>query len=96
MDFKTMTIDDIIEWCQENGQTEWLKKEAKRKVDYKVYPKKRVDGVLTVDKSATPKIEKRSISFIQIKMDFVNKFMPEIIPEKKEKGKTMFDKIAAL
>jgi hypothetical protein len=23
--YKDITIEDIIEWCQENGQVEWLK-----------------------------------------------------------------------
>ena len=30
MDFKTMTIEQITEWCVENGQVEWLKKTAKK------------------------------------------------------------------
>ncbi len=25
LDYKTMSIEDIIEWCQENGKTDWLK-----------------------------------------------------------------------
>ena len=49
----------------------------------------------TVDKTATPVIEMRPISFIQIKMAFVEKFMPEIAP-KKSKKKTMYDLIAEL
>lgn len=25
LNYKTMTIDDIIDWCKENGKKDWLK-----------------------------------------------------------------------
>ena len=31
MDFKKMQLDDIIKWCVENKQVDWLKKEAEKK-----------------------------------------------------------------
>ena len=91
MDFKTMNIDDIIKWCQDNGKVDWLKAKASEKREFKVYPK--VDG--KTDKSQPPVVELRPISFIQIKKDFVEEFMPEIAP-KAQKKETMFDKIMAL
>ena len=91
MDFKTMNIDDIILWCQQNGKVDWLKAKASEKRAFKVYPK--VDG--KTDKSQPAVTEMRPISFIQIKKDFVEEFMPEIAP-KATKKETMFDKIMAL
>ena len=101
MDYKTMKIEDIIEWCKANNQVAWLKEIASQKVEYKIYPR-----VKTVDENgkkkyvtnydAEPKVELRPISFIQIKLAFVEKFMPEIKPEKKEKKTSMFDLINAL
>lgn len=35
LEFKTMTIEDIIEWCQENNKTEWLKTYAAKKINGK-------------------------------------------------------------
>lgn len=101
MNFKTMSIEDIISWCQANNQVEWLKTTAARQTTYKVYPRIKVkdeNGKTKIisDKSATPKTEKRPISFIQIKTEFVNKFMPEIAPKAKDKQPTMYDIIANL
>lgn len=96
MDFKTMNINDIINWCTANNQVAWLKAEAAKKVPCKVYPRVEKDGKKVVDKSATPTIEMRPITFIQIKTNFVNKFMPELAPKKKENKPSMYDLIAAL
>lgn len=30
MDFKKMNIEDIIDWCKENGEVAWLKKESQK------------------------------------------------------------------
>lgn len=38
-DFQHLTLDDIIEWCQDNKQVEWLKEEAQKKFERKIYPK---------------------------------------------------------
>lgn len=96
MNYKDMRIDDIIDWCVANGETEWLKRKANEKKACKVYPRKKVDGKSVADKTAEPKIEERPISFIQLKIDFVDKFMPEIAPEKKSKEPTFYDKIKNL
>ena len=51
-------------------------------------------------KAAEKKIGKdgkeRAITFVEMKLDFVKKFMPELAPKAKEKKPTMFDRIAAL
>jgi hypothetical protein len=97
MNYKTMNIEDIIAWCKEQGEVAWLKETAAKKVEYKVYPKvKDASGKMVSDKSATPTIEMRPISFIQIKIAFCEKFMPEIIPHAKEKKVSMYDLIASL
>lgn len=101
MDFQSMTIDDIIKWCQENNEVAWLKAKAAEKVKCTVYPRKKVINekgkkVSVADKEATPKVQSRPISFVQIKMAFVEKFMPEIAPVKKAKEPTMYDRIANL
>lgn len=96
MDFKKMKIEDIIAWCVANKQVDWLKAEAAKTVPCKVYPKVEKNGKMVADKTAEPTIEQRPITFIQIKTDFVNLFMPEIAPKKKESKLTMYDKIKAL
>lgn len=98
MDYMTMSINDIIDWCKEHGELEWLKKTAERKVNYKVYPKVvGADGKKHSDKTAKPTITKRNISFIQIKIAFCKKFMPELLPKpKKANKKSMYDVIAEL
>lgn len=101
MKYETMTIEEIINWCKENNQVEWLKAKATETVPYKVYPRVKVTGEdgkvkMVADKSAAPKVEKRAISFIQIKRDFVEKFMPEIAPKAQPKTPTMYEIIAAL
>lgn len=101
MEYQTMTIEDIINWCKENNQVSWLKVKAAQTVPYKVYPRKKIKDEngktkVVADKSVEPKVEKRPISFIQIKKDFVDAFMPEIAPKAAEKKKTMYDLIAEL
>lgn len=96
MNYQDMSIEDIIEWCKANNQVAWLKETASQKVEYKVYPRvKDEKGKWHSDKTATPTIEMRPISFIQIKIAFVNKFMPEIAP-KAQKKESMYDRIMAL
>lgn len=93
MNFKTMNIQDIIAWCKANNQVEWLKAEAKKQMPCKVYPRVEKDGKMVVDKSQNPTTEYRPITFIQIKMDFVNTFMPEIAPKKQAKKPTFYELI---
>lgn len=97
MNYKTMTIDDIINWCQENKQVTWLKAKAKEKVEVKQFPKvKNEAGKMVADKTQAPTIVKAPITFIQIKKAFCEQFMPELLPQSKDKKPTMYDKIAAL
>ena len=42
MDFRKMKIEDIINWCQANGQVEWLKAKAEEQVPTKIYPRVKV------------------------------------------------------
>ena len=113
MNYKDMKIDDIIKWCQDNNQVEWLKAKSAELVPCKVFPTVKVaklnaDGtpVLTkkgkqvfanvADKSKEPTVEMRPITYVQIKIAFVEKFMPELAPKKKTKEPSMYDRIKAL
>ena len=96
MNYKTMKIEDIISWCVANNQVAWLKEEAAKKVPCKVFPKVMKDGKKVTDKTAAPTTEMRPITFIKIKNDFVLKFMPEIMPPKKEVKPSMYELIKAL
>lgn len=97
LEYKTLTIEEIIDWCKEHGEVAWLKETAAKKTMQKKYPKvKGEDGKYHADKKATPVIEEKPITFIQIKIAFCEKFMPEIMPEKKEKKVSMYDLIASL
>lgn len=102
MEFKTMTINDIIEWCQANNQVEWLKATAAKTEPCEVYPRvKKVNEngkvVSTVDKTQKPTIENRSISFISIKTAFCKEFMPDLLPKATtEKKPSMYELIANL
>ena len=46
------------------------------------------------DKSQPPKIERRRISFVQLKTEFLEKF--NLMPEKKKKARTMYDILDAI
>lgn len=91
-----ITIDYIIDYCKEHGEVKWLKEIAAQTVDCKVYPRIKKDGKSVADKTQEPKIEKRPVSFIQIRNAFAEKFMPELAPQRKPKAPTMYDRIAAL
>lgn len=102
MNFMKIDIDFIIDWCKANGQVDWLKATASKKVSHPIYPKKTYINkqgkeVCRQDKSQKPiGTEIKNISFVELKMEFCRKFMPEIIPEAKEKKQSMYDIIAAL
>ena len=95
---KNWKIDDIIEWCKENNQVEWLKQESQKKVERKVYPK--VESVSKggkkswkQDKTKPYTVELAPISFMELKANFLAKFL-DITP--KAKKPTMYEKIASL
>jgi hypothetical protein len=93
--YKDLSIEDIIAWCQENGETEWLKKKVHETKIRNIYPKK--EGTKKADKKAKPIGNKVvPISFIEVKKDFAVKFAPEILPTAKEKKKSMLDLVDAL
>lgn len=72
MEFRTINLDDIINYCQEHKEVAWLKETV-----------------------ATP-IDDRKISFIELKLQFCKKFMPEILPAGKPKKPSMYERIANL
>lgn len=100
MDFKSIDLDFIIDWCEKHNKKDWLKTKALEMRPCEIHPKKEVviDGktVLRADKQASTKTVMKKITFIQIKTDFVNEFMPEIAPKAKPKKPNMYDRIAAL
>lgn len=96
MNYKNINQDFIFSYCEENGQLEWLLEVTSQKTAYKVYPRKKVtvtaeDGTTktksVVDKTQEPKIEYRPISFIAVKNEFCEKFMPELLPKASETKK---------
>lgn len=94
MDTKNLDIHGIIAYCQEHNEVAWLKEIASQKVEYKIYPRKKVDGKSVADKSQEPRIEMRPISFVQIKTAFLEKF--NLAAPKKAKEPTMYEIIANL
>jgi hypothetical protein len=92
--YKEWKIEDIIKWCVENNQVEWLKATAAKKVEYKIYPRTKVDGKSIADKTQEPKIETRPISFIQLKAEWMEAF--GLGEPKKPKKPTMYELIAEL
>lgn len=91
---KDITIEHIIAYCQEHNEVAWLKETAAKKVEYKVYPRVKVNGSWTVDKTQAPTIKTNPISFIQIKTEFLEKF--QLKPAAEPKKPTMHEIIAAL
>lgn len=91
LDYRKMKFEDIYNWCEENGQLDWLEAKVKEEVEVEVYPFITVDGKRQQDKSAQPTIEKRTLSYLQVKDAFVTKFMSDIKPTKKPGAKTMLD-----
>lgn len=51
--------------------------------------------VSVADKSQAPTVELEPIGFIQIKQDFCEKFMPDVMPKAQPKKASMRDKLAA-
>lgn len=94
MDYKTLTFEQIIEWCKANNQVEWLKKEMAKTTIAKTHPRITVDGKKVLDKSVT--IEKEiPITFVQIKNDFRKEFLKDEMPVKPKKP-TMRDIVDSL
>lgn len=102
MNYQTMKIEDIIAWCQENKQVDWLKEELNKKVIVSRYSKRvkttneKGKTVWVADRNSEKIDSEEKITFIQVKKDFCEKFMPEIIPAAAEKKPTMYELVAAL
>lgn len=99
LEYTTLTLEEIIEYCKEHNEVAWLKETAATKVLRKKYTGKKeitkADGTtaLVVDKNS-PYIEvEEEISFIELKKLFAEKFM-DMKPKKKKKS--MFDLINEL
>lgn len=101
-EFKKYQLEDIIAYCQANGQIEWLKTTANKQVTHNVYPKiqhisKTGKKTMISDKSAAPiGTEKRAISFVELKSEFIATFFPDAVKGEKEKEPSFIDKINAL
>lgn len=100
MEFKTLTIEQIAEWCAANNQLDWLEAELSKKVKVKVYPK--VDGVnkngkrcKLADKSQKPIEEERDMPFVTLKTNFAKKFIPTLITAEPKKP-TMLEYVKSL
>ena len=103
MTYQSLTKKDILNWCDEHNQLEWLLEELDKKTECKVYPRVKVkteDGkiVSKVDKSNKDNFttELRDRSFVEVKLAFVKKFMPEIAPKPQEKEPTFKDEVKKL
>jgi hypothetical protein len=98
MGFKDWELEDIINWCKEHNEIEWLKAEAAKKVERKVYPKvpsisKSGKKSWKQDKTQPYAIEYVPISFVELKSNFLSKFI-DTTP--KEKKPSMYEIIANL
>ena len=108
--FKDWEIDDIIAYCQEHKEVEWLKATGAKMVECKIYPRVKVQKVVNgepqfnakgkpimvsvADKDAKPTTELRPITFVQLKSEFAAKF--GFGGAKKDKEPTMWENIANL
>ena len=98
---KDISLEDIINWCQENNQVAWLKATAAKTVERKYYPMitytdKEGKERRKQDKNQEPiAVKQVPISFVQIKFAFLKEFFPELVKEEKEED-NMWAKIAAL
>lgn len=91
MNYKDMKIEDIIDWCKENGQdkVDWLKEFVATPIPSK---DKKKNPILNED--GTPVTH--TPTFIEIKLAFCDKYMKEIAPKRKPKKPSMYDLIAKL
>lgn len=97
--YKDWEIGDIIAWCQENNQVEWLKQTAAEKITHPIYPKianvsKSGKKTFKMDRTQEPiGYAEKPISFVELKGKFIAKFI-ETTP--KEKKASFYDVIANL
>jgi hypothetical protein len=110
LNYEKMDINDIMDWCEENNQLEWLENLLSKKVKVKRHtervPKLDKDGnialnkkgypIYIVDKKSPVEVVEQNISFMEVKKAFIEKFeLEHIKPAKKDKAPTMLDKLKA-
>lgn len=96
--YKDWTLEAIIDYCKAHGEVKWLKETAAKQVERKVYPKvestsKSGKKSWKLDKSAEPTTEMQPISFVELKSEFIAKFIDK---NHKAKKQSMYDIIANL
>jgi hypothetical protein len=99
MEYKTATLEQIFDWCNENNKLDWLEKYLSTDITRKIYPKKTTAGGKKVpDTKADPiGTRKTKPTFTELKKAFYEKFLPNEIPApKKPKKPTLLDKFNAL
>ena len=99
VDYKKIDFEFIQNWCDNNGQSEWLDNKVNEDVIVEVYPyidytKKNGKPGRKYDKTQEPKKVSRPISFLLVKEAFIEKFMPEVKPQTKPKTLSMREKRA--
>jgi len=77
---KAINLDYVIEYVQNEGK--WAIEWLKELANKEMPPNK--------------KGKPRKITFIEIRQEFVKRYMPELLPKPREPKPTMFDKIAKL
>ena len=83
MDYKEIKFSDILVWCINNNQKAWLS----AKLD-------EIRPVKPTKKNPTPKKTERSVSFMEVKLDFCKEFFPEKVPvAKTPKPKSMREQL---
>ena len=101
MEFKTMTFEDILDWCDKNNKLEWLLAKTQEKKQMPVYPQVEhisATGKKTwkMDRKAKPIDTKDApLSPKEIKIAFCKEFMAELLPAEKPKKPTLEDLVKA-
>ena len=108
--FMDWEFQEIYDYCAAHGELAWLKAVGSKMIEVEVYPRVKVaklddEGhpiikngrpvmISVADKSQPPKVERRRITFVQIKTEFLEHF--GLAPKKKEKKPTMYDLIDSI
>ena len=77
-----LSADFILEYCQKNGHVKWLQETANQT--------KVVKNKKTLEETV------KRIGFFELRKAFAEKFFPELVPTKKKKNQTFYDKIMNL
>ncbi len=95
---KDIDLDYIQAFCIEHKHTAWYNEQLEKVYPQTIYPRveKEVDGKIkkVLDKSQAPTIEMKPITYVQLKANFLEKFYPELIKDKKSnKVSKMFTRL---